>query len=213
MLLDRDGVLNRDVGPPGVVAEGQLLVCPGAGRAVARLVAAGAACVVVTNQSCVGKGLLTRAGLDGIHAALAAALQAEDPGAVLADVLVATEAGESDAAGGWKKPGGGMPRRALRDLGVEPQEAALVGDTLGDMRCAAHAAITRRFLVASGHHGRQFAEALPPNASLPLTVIAPGYAGVPADIVAFAPVTLVPDLAMAVHLMLLPNEPTRDGVQ
>jgi len=203
VLLDRDGVLNGDVGPPGVLAEDQLRLCPGAGRAVARLTSAGAICVVVTNQSCVGKGLVTEDCLRGIHSALRRGLQAEDPGAVLADILVATETEAGTEADGWKKPGGGMPLRALRDAGVHPRDAVFVGDTLGDMRSASNAAISRRFLVAAGYHGQQFADALPPNAFLPLTVTSPGFAGIPEDVVAFAPVTLVPDLLTAADLMLL----------
>ena len=60
VLLDRDGVINEDVGSPGVIDGNQLELTPHAGHAMGRLRPAGCAIATVTNQSCVGKQLVTR---------------------------------------------------------------------------------------------------------------------------------------------------------
>src|SRR4051794_26035246 len=62
--LDRDGTLIVDVpyyGDPGAVAP-----MPGAPDALARLRASGLRLGVVTNQSAVGRGLITRAQADAV---------------------------------------------------------------------------------------------------------------------------------------------------
>lgn len=62
-----------------------LRLIPGSAKAVAALNAAGHATAVVTNQSCVGRGLLSLQGLAGIHARLHELLAAE--GALARDRL------------------------------------------------------------------------------------------------------------------------------
>ena len=82
VFLDRDGVINRAIVrdgrpyPPASLDE--LEVLPGAGEAIARLRAAGFAIVVVTNQPDVARGTQTRAGVDALHARLAADLGLDD---------------------------------------------------------------------------------------------------------------------------------------
>ena len=49
----------QDVGSPGVTDVKQFKLIPGSAAAIAALNAAGCHVCVVTNQSCIGKGLLT----------------------------------------------------------------------------------------------------------------------------------------------------------
>jgi D-glycero-D-manno-heptose 1,7-bisphosphate phosphatase len=67
VLLDRDGVINEDVGSPGVLSVDTFTLIPGAAAAIARLKLAGASVCVVTNQTCVGKGLISEVELSDIH--------------------------------------------------------------------------------------------------------------------------------------------------
>lgn len=53
VLVDRDGVLNSDVGRPGVVEVAQVQALPGAGVALRRLKRAGARVSIITNQKSV----------------------------------------------------------------------------------------------------------------------------------------------------------------
>ncbi len=85
VLLDRDGVLNQDRADH-VKNPDELAMIPGAAAAVARLKRAGHRVVVVTNQSCVGRGLVAPDMLAEIHRHLRRRLA--EAGAVLDDVLV-----------------------------------------------------------------------------------------------------------------------------
>lgn len=66
VLLDRDGVLNRDRAD-FVKSPDELVMLPGAADAVARLTRAGVRVVVCTNQSAVGRGLIDVETLSAIH--------------------------------------------------------------------------------------------------------------------------------------------------
>ncbi len=67
ILLDRDGVVNEDVGAPGVLCPSQLELTPNAGIAIGRLKRSGCKIALITNQSCVGKGLINIQQLHDIH--------------------------------------------------------------------------------------------------------------------------------------------------
>ena len=148
VLLDRDGVLNRDVGAPGVVRPEDLELIPGAGESVARLRRAGLKVALVTNQSCVGKGAATRDTYDRVHEKLVALLQQEAPDAGFDGVYVCFSA-DADPR---KKPEPGMVLEAMRELGVErADECVFVGDNWEtDMLAAARAGVPR-ILVATGY--------------------------------------------------------------
>jgi len=65
-FLDRDGTIIQHVHHLTNPADVRLV--PGAGEAIARLQRAGYACVVITNQSVLGRGMIDQAGLDAVHA-------------------------------------------------------------------------------------------------------------------------------------------------
>jgi histidinol phosphatase-like enzyme len=67
VLLDRDGVINEDVGPPGVICKSQFRLTYCAGKAIGSLKRCGCRVAIITNQSCVGKGLLAIEELNYIH--------------------------------------------------------------------------------------------------------------------------------------------------
>jgi histidinol-phosphate phosphatase family protein len=72
VFLDRDGTLNHD---EGYLADPERLVLlPGAAKAVAALNAAAVKAVVISNQSGVGRGLVTPQALTQIHHRLIALL-------------------------------------------------------------------------------------------------------------------------------------------
>ncbi len=67
-FLDRDGVINRKP-PEGqyVTRWEEMQILPGVAEAIASLSGAGFCAIVVSNQRCVAKGLLTILELDSIH--------------------------------------------------------------------------------------------------------------------------------------------------
>ena len=66
VLLDRDGVINRDL-PGSVLHRRDFELLPGVGEAIAQINRKGYGVLVLTNQACVGRGELSRPELDEIH--------------------------------------------------------------------------------------------------------------------------------------------------
>lgn len=136
VLFDRDGTLVRDVpynGDPGRVQS-----MPGAREALDRLRAAGILTAVVSNQSGIARGLLTRTQVDAVNARVEQVLGPLGP-------FFVCEHAPGDGCG-CRKPAPGMVLAAAQALGVEPAQCALVGDIGADVG-AALAAGARPVLV------------------------------------------------------------------
>lgn len=95
VLLDRDGVINVDRGT-WVQDEKDFVLVEGAAEAIASLNRAGHVVAVVTNQSCVGRGLLSAADLDKIHSTMISHLAKS--GAHLDQIYVATNTPEDSSS-------------------------------------------------------------------------------------------------------------------
>jgi histidinol-phosphate phosphatase family protein len=126
VLFDRDGTLIHDVPYNGDPA----LVHPvdGAVEALDRLRAAGIAVGLVTNQSGVGRGLITRAEADDVTARVVELL------GPFGSVRTCPHAPEDGC--GCRKPAPGLVRGAAADLGVAPGECVVVGDIGADVEAA-----------------------------------------------------------------------------
>ena len=147
-LLDRDGVINHDVGYPGVVAAAQFALLPGAARAIARLNRLGHVVCVVTNQRAIARGLLTEAGLEAIHGKMQRLLMRE--GAYVDRILFAP--GTEDALA--VKPAPDLLVTGMRAAGIGPGSSVMIGDAATDMQAGQAAGCAYRLLVTSSHHGR-----------------------------------------------------------
>jgi histidinol-phosphate phosphatase family protein len=151
VLFDRDGTLVVDVpynGDPDRVRP-----VPQAAPALARLRAAGIPTAVVTNQSGIARGLLTRADADACHARLAELVGPLGP------VLVCEHGPDEGCS--CRKPAPGLVLQAARALGVDPVDCAVVGDIGADVGAALAAgarpvlvptAVTRPEEVAAAPH-------------------------------------------------------------
>lgn len=144
VLLDRDGVLNRDT-PSGVRRLDELQVLPGAADSVKRLTRAGYRVLVLTNQSGIGRGRLSAGELDEIHAALRREIEAQ--GGRIDGIYVCPH--HPDAGCACRKPAPGLIDQARREWGFEPAETWFVGDAVRDVD-AALAAGCRPALVLTG---------------------------------------------------------------
>lgn len=144
VLLDRDGVLNEDRAD-FVKTPAELIMLPQAAEAVARFNRAGHKVAVVSNQSGVGRGLMTSDDLGAVHAALAAHLEAAN--AHLDALIVCTD--PPWAATHRRKPGPGMLEEALAQFDTAAGDAVMIGDALRDLEAAAALGV-RRVLVRSG---------------------------------------------------------------
>jgi D-glycero-D-manno-heptose 1,7-bisphosphate phosphatase len=117
-------------------------IMPGALPALARLSAAGCELMILTNQSAIGRGLVSRQTVDDINRRLAAVIEAG--GGRIRAFLVCPHA-PADACD-CRKPAPGLLLRARDELGIDLARAVLVGDQLSDIE-AARAAGCRAILL------------------------------------------------------------------
>ena len=146
VLLDRDGVINCDVGAPGVLSVAQFQLTDRAAEAIGNLKRYGCKVVVVTNQSCVGKGIISRQQLDAIHDFMVQELLKYDADAKLDRIYVCYCASKDDPR---CKPNSGMILEAQLDFQVDAMNCVLIGDNLTDLQAAA--SLPLRILVATGY--------------------------------------------------------------
>ena len=154
VLLDREGVINEDRAD-FVKSPAELIFIPKALEAIARLNGHGHKLAVVTNQSCIGRGIINEDQLDSIHGKLRDAL-AKVAGR-LDDIIIAPDA--PWAATERRKPGPGMLIEAMRKFNMLPAETVLIGDSERDIE-AAKSASCHRILVQTGKGRKTLADGL-----------------------------------------------------
>jgi histidinol-phosphate phosphatase family protein len=149
VFLDRDGTLIEHVHYLSDPAHVRLL--PGAALALTRLRRAGFVCVLVTNQSAIGRGMITEARLHEIHVEMNR--QLAEQGAALDAVYFCPDAPAGDdrtvVENSKRKPGPGMLLQAADELGLELADSWMVGDLISDVLAGLNAGC-RSILVASG---------------------------------------------------------------
>lgn len=126
VLFDRDGTLVHDVpynGRPELVRP-----VAGAAAALDRLRGAGVRVGLVTNQSGVGRGLLTYDQVEAVNRRVEAELGPFDT------VQWCPHAPDEECC--CRKPAPGMVVRACTELGTDPVRCVLVGDIGSDIRAA-----------------------------------------------------------------------------
>jgi D-glycero-D-manno-heptose 1,7-bisphosphate phosphatase len=155
VMLDRDGVLNEDR-RDFVKTPDELVLIPGAAAAVARLNRAGLKVAICTNQSCVGRGIVTLDRLERIHAHLRTLLARE--GAGIDAIFLCPHAPWEGCA--CRKPQAGLLREALRRFGTAPSDAAMIGDGLRDLQAAKSVGCARH-LVRTGHGAETLGTGVP----------------------------------------------------
>jgi D-glycero-D-manno-heptose 1,7-bisphosphate phosphatase len=132
VLFDRDGTLVIDV--PYNSDPEKVRVMPGARDTLARLRAQGIRTGVLTNQSGIARGILTRAQADAVNERVEELLGPFD-------VWEVCPHGPGDGCA-CRKPEPGMVLSACRRLGLDPAEAAFVGDIGADVEAAEAAGAT-----------------------------------------------------------------------
>lgn len=151
VFLDRDGVINEEVGYLSSTQDLHLI--PGAGEAISMLNRCGLKVVVVTNQSGVARGFFEEPHVQAIHRELERIL-----------------AGFGAEVAGWyycphhptegrppyqricdcRKPAPGLVKKACEELGLVPEISFVVGDTWRDMELALNVGACP-VLVRTGH--------------------------------------------------------------
>jgi D-glycero-D-manno-heptose 1,7-bisphosphate phosphatase len=131
VMLDRDGVINRD-SDQYIKRVEEWVPLPGSLDAIARLKAGGFAIAVITNQSGVGRGLFDVAELDAIHARMREAVAAA--GGTIDSIQYCPHL--PSAGCDCRKPGTALLWAAAAELGLPLSGAPFIGDKLSDVEAA-----------------------------------------------------------------------------
>ncbi|MDZ7668381.1 MAG: D-glycero-beta-D-manno-heptose 1,7-bisphosphate 7-phosphatase [Gammaproteobacteria bacterium] len=145
ILLDRDGVINAE-SEAFIKDAAEWHALPGALAAIAQLKRRGFQVAVCSNQSGVGRGLMSEAALARIHEKLLAGLA--EHGVALDAVRYCPH--HPDDGCHCRKPRPGMLLEIMAELGVAASDTVFVGDSLRDLEAAA-AAGCRSALVRTGN--------------------------------------------------------------
>lgn len=145
VILDRDGVINRD-SREFVKNAGEWVPLPGSIGAIADLSVAGYTVAVASNQSGLARGLFDRTALRAMHRKLRRLVAAEG-GRV--DRIVVCPHGPDDHCH-CRKPRPGLLHRLARHYGTSLDGVPVVGDSLRDLQAATAAGATP-LLVRTGN--------------------------------------------------------------
>ncbi|ACZ19920.1 hydrolase, HAD-superfamily, subfamily IIIA [Thermanaerovibrio acidaminovorans DSM 6589] len=143
VLLDRDGVIMRDLGYVGDPAQVELL--PLVPRALGLLRDAGFLLVVVTNQSGIGRGLFSAEAHEAVRRRMEELLAAH--GVRLDGYYHCPHAPWEGCQ--CRKPNGGMALKAAEELHIDLGSSWVVGDKMSDLGLAIRVG-SRGILVGEG---------------------------------------------------------------
>jgi heptosyltransferase-2 len=143
IFLDRDGTLNPD--PGYIKSPDQFELFPGVAEALGRLQSSGARLILVTNQSGIARGLLSRHNLEAVHRKLADLLGRA--GVTLDGIYFCPH--HPDDGCRCRKPNRGMIDQAVQERGVDLGRSYVIGDHLRDIELASRIG-ARSVLVTTG---------------------------------------------------------------
>lgn len=135
VFLDRDGTINVDVGYPSDIRE--ITLYDVSFEAVRKINRAGLLAVVVTNQSGIGRGLLTEKNAQEIHRYIAecfAAHQARLDAIYYCPHYPHSPDPRYRIECSCRKPLPGMALQAAADLNIEPVGSYMIGDKVEDIQ-------------------------------------------------------------------------------
>lgn len=150
LFLDRDGVIieNRAA---YVRSWEDVEFLPGALEALAALRASQYAIVIVTNQSAVGRGIITLAQAEAINRGVLDVI--EKNGGRVDGVFTCPHAPGDNCQ--CRKPKPGLLLQAAEALDLDLSQSVMVGDAVSDLLAGQSAGIRRTFLVKTGRGAAQ----------------------------------------------------------
>ncbi len=150
LFLDRDGVIieNR---PDYIKNKDEIVPIPGALEAISHIRNHPAKIVIITNQSAVGRGIIS---LDEARSINRHVLELiENAGGRIDGVYMCPHA-PADACP-CRKPLPGLLMQAADDLNIDLTRSTLIGDAVSDLQAGRSAGLARLALVRTGRGGEQ----------------------------------------------------------
>ena len=153
VFFDRDGVVNVSPGDGYVLRWEDFHFAPGIIEALALCRERGYATILVTSQQGVGKGLMTQAALDDLHARMQAELSKHD--AAFDGIYACTHLAGTCTC---RKPSAEMILNAQGEHGLDLTRSWLVGDHDRDIQMAINAGVPRTVRILSHHEPKVSAD-------------------------------------------------------
>lgn len=151
VFLDRDGVINVD-SPDYVKSPDEFHFIPGSTEAIAMLHQAGCDIIVVTNQSAVGRGMISHETLQRIFDKMIQGVEAD--GGKIKDIFFCPHTPDEGCS--CRKPAPGLILQAAEKYDIDLYHSVMVGDSVKDIAAARAARCRLAALVLSGKDpGRQ----------------------------------------------------------
>ncbi|MDE2680982.1 MAG: HAD family hydrolase [Verrucomicrobiota bacterium] len=163
VFLDRDGTLNIErhyLHDPD-----QLEIIPGTGLALRRLMEAGFALFIVTNQSGIGRGYYKETDMHAVNDKMVTELKAD--GVRFEKIYFASESPEDESPG--RKPSPKFLQDAAAEFGIDLAQSYMVGDKIADLQCGWNAGVKKSILVRTGY-GAEL-EKSDPTTVAPATIV------------------------------------------
>ena len=158
IFLDRDGVVIQNR-PDYVRSWRDVEFLPAAVDALARLADTPYPIVFVTNQSAVGRGIISLETAQEINRRLVAELRAQ--GCRVDGVFMCPHAPEDGC--NCRKPKPGLLFQAAEALGLDLPASLMIGDAWTDLQAGAAAGVPRLGLLLTGRGRQQLALPRPPE--------------------------------------------------
>jgi D-glycero-D-manno-heptose 1,7-bisphosphate phosphatase len=152
VFFDRDGTLMEDAhycGDPALVR-----VYPGVAEGLRKLKSAGFRTFLVSNQSGIGRGLITEAQYEAVQAELLAQI---GEGLIDASYFCPDAPGTPSTR---RKPEPGMVLEAAAEFDIDLARSYMVGDKAADVACGKRAGM-KTILVLTGYGAQQGSECDP----------------------------------------------------
>nr|WP_295870961.1 HAD-IIIA family hydrolase [uncultured Chitinophaga sp.] len=145
LFLDRDGVINDEIKDGYVLHPGMFRFSEGVLKAMPLLAQRFERIFVVTNQRCIGRGLLTVEGLAEIHAQMLDTIR--QAGGRIDKIYFCPDV-ESNSP--CRKPNAGMALQAKNDFPeIDFTKALMAGNTLSDMQFGRNAGMQTVFIAST----------------------------------------------------------------
>lgn len=151
VFLDRDGVINRNLNNY-VQSVVSVHIIPRALQAIANLAKSEYAVVIVTNQSAIGRGLMTKEIAQDINRFILEKIQSAN--GIVDGIYLCPHHPKAHCA--CRKPKPGMLMQAAAELNLDLENSWLIGDAITDIQ-AAIAAKVKPVMVGTGRGTEQAA--------------------------------------------------------
>ncbi|MBU0463944.1 MAG: D-glycero-beta-D-manno-heptose 1,7-bisphosphate 7-phosphatase [Proteobacteria bacterium] len=146
VFLDRDGVINVD-SSEYIKNESEFEFIPKSPEAIALLTQNGFNVIVITNQSLVGRKMVSQKTLDAIFKKMKDGVK--KAGGDIKDIFYCPHTPQDNCS--CRKPNPGLILKAQKKYQIDLNQSFMVGDSAKDIECAHNAGCSKTLLVKTGN--------------------------------------------------------------